>query len=35
MSKRAKLIDVQERKYVDVGHRCFGSFDQKMVDVSV
>lgn len=35
MSKHAMLIDVQERKYVDVGvgHGCcFGSFDQKMVD---
>lgn len=35
MSKHATLIDMQELKYVDVGHGCFGSFDQKMVDVSV
>jgi hypothetical protein len=38
MSKHATLIDVQERKYVDVvGHGCFGfgSFDRKMVEMSV
>jgi hypothetical protein len=36
MSKRATWIDVQERKYVDVvGHGCFGSFDRKMVKLSV
>jgi hypothetical protein len=35
MSKYATLIDVQERKYVDVGHGCFGSFDRKMVELSV
>jgi hypothetical protein len=30
MSMHATLIDVQERKYVDVvGHGCFGSFDQR------
>ena len=35
MSMHAALIDVQGRKYVDVvGHGCFGSFDQKMVDGS-
>jgi hypothetical protein len=34
MSRHPTSIDVQEQMYVDVGHGCFGSFDQKMVDVS-
>ena len=36
MSKHATLVDVQERRYVDVvGHGCFGSFDRKMVEVTM